>query len=140
MKGLEMRGHAWLRILTFSICCFALVGCGPPQYCRTNGTVTYQGKPIGWLQVRFRPVLADSVRDSIAMTDDDGRFEMTTGRKRGVKPGEYYVYLEDPLAVEDEMTRSYPEYLEIVSKYCPLNSPLRVKVERHDDNFNLVLE
>ena len=129
-----------LRFLACGLFSIMLSGCGPPEYCRTKGTVIYQGQPVGWLQVRFSPVMIDSVRDSIAMTDEEGRFEMTTGRKRGVKPGEYYVYLEDPLAVEGEMTKTDPEYREVVSKYCPANSTLRVKIERHDDAFDLIFD
>lgn len=140
MESIGASGRWWLHILASCLCYFAMAGCGPPEYCRTNGTVIYQGKPVGWLQIRFSPVLVDSVRDSIAMTDEQGRFEMTTSRKRGVKLGEYYVYLEDPLAVAGEMTKSDPEYLEVVNQYSPEKSKLRVQVQRHDDHFDIVLD
>ncbi|MCA9193050.1 MAG: hypothetical protein KDB03_14850 [Planctomycetales bacterium] len=118
----------------------SFAGCGPPEYCRVSGIVTHNGKPVPFLQIRLAPVILDSGRPPLAMSDKDGKFEMTTGRTVGVKNGEYTVHIEDPVAVDGAKTSTDPDYLYCVDKYSPKNSALKLTIDHHLDNFELVLE
>lgn len=117
-----------------------VMGCGPPEYCRFSGMVMYQGKPIQYLQITLSPVSPDSVRDAIAVTDETGRFTMTQGTKRAILRGRYFVYFEDPLAADEEVTSTEPEYLELIRRYPPFYSELVIDVQRHYDNHEFVFD
>ncbi|MCA9195325.1 MAG: hypothetical protein KDB03_26320 [Planctomycetales bacterium] len=126
--------------ISFLMLMIAAVGCGPPEYCRVSGVVTHNGKPVPFLQIKLAPVILDSGRPPLAMSDKEGKFQMTTARTVGVKSGEYTVHIEDPVAVDGAQTSTEKDYLYCIDKYSPKNSTLKLTIDHHMDDFELVLE
>ena len=88
-------------LLTVSILCFALTGCGQsPQLSGlvpASGTVTFGGAPCGGATVIFVPVSPEGteMRAASAITDADGKFSlMTLQPADGAYPGSYKVTVE----------------------------------------------
>ena len=130
------------RILTtVCLCLFSvLVGCKKPDYYTCIGTITHDGRPVPGLQITFAPVMIDSVRSPMGLTDAEGKFEMTTTRFRGVPPGKFKVFVEDPRAADGRKSRIDDDYLYVISRYCELNSDVIYVSDRHRDNFELKLD
>ncbi len=115
------------------------VGCGQPDYYTCAGTITLEGKPIGNLQVTFAPDNPDS-RPPIALTDAAGKFQMTTGREIGVKPGNYKIVIEDPGAADGRKTSTEPDYLYVVGRYSVDKTDLDYKADRHQNDYQVSLK
>lgn len=81
-----------------------LCGCGQkgPAMGRVSGVVIYDGKPIAAANVMFVPVQGG--RPATAITDDQGRFTLTTfATNDGAQVGEHHVAivkLDDPASSE----------------------------------------
>lgn len=73
------------------------LGCagGGPQLAEVEGAVKVKGKPLGKIHVEFWP--AASGPRSIGITDDQGRFTLTTddGTRQGAVVGSHRVVLRD---------------------------------------------
>jgi hypothetical protein len=68
----------------------ATIGCGGgPKLVKASGTVTYKGKPIPGADIIMMSDASSS--PSIARTDDQGRFTVTTDGKPGALVGSYRV-------------------------------------------------
>lgn len=126
-----------LRIL----CCLTMfsyvAGCEKPSHYKCEGVITHNGQPVPNLQITFSPVIVDSVRSPIGLTNADGQFEMTTGRFRGVPPGKYKVFVEDPRAADGLRSNSEEAYLYVVSRYCELNSDVQYVADKDRIDFEL---
>ena len=93
------RGHRF--VLGLALAWVALSGCGGPATApgtvRATGLVTFGGKPVAGANVIFYPAAgADAALASQAVTDNEGRFQLSThvgGGKfqRGIEPGQYIV-------------------------------------------------
>ena len=116
------------------------LGCDEPKFYQCEGIITHDGQPVPGLQINFEPVIIDSVRSPIGLTDADGRFEMTTGRHRGVPPGEYKVHIVDPREADGRRTSTEPAYLYVIDRYSPQNSDYRYTADRHREEFEMQLD
>ncbi len=93
-----------------------------------------------WVQITFQPEIADSVRPPIAIADENGRFEMTSGRNKGVPPGTYIVHIEDPAAADGGQTSTEPDYLYVIDRYSPYKSDLKYVADQHRTDYELKLD
>ena len=68
-----------------------LVGCGDsgPKLVDAKGKVTYKGEPLPKAQVVFVP--EGNEITALAMTDEQGEFQITTEGRPGAVPGKYKV-------------------------------------------------
>jgi hypothetical protein len=117
-----------------------LVGCGKPAYYKCDGVVKLDGKPIPKLQISFVSMDPNAGRPSISMTDDTGRFQMTTGANYGVPPGSYKIIIEDPVAVDGRKTSTEKDYVYVVTRYSSTESELMYQSERHESNYEINLK
>jgi hypothetical protein len=65
---------------------------------------------------------------------------MTTARFRGVPPGKFKVFVEDPRAADGSRTRIDDDYLYVTKRYCELNSDVIYVSDMHRENFELKLD
>lgn len=82
-------------LLILASCCL-LPGCGPgvpsdrPATYPVSGTVTMDGQPVANATLSFQ--LSDASRGAAGVTDDQGRYDLTTFEPGdGAVPGEYLV-------------------------------------------------
>jgi hypothetical protein len=115
------------------------VGCGQPDFYTCDGTVTLDGKPIGKLQITFAPDNPDD-RPPIALTDEAGKFQMSTGSAMGVKPGNYKVVIEDPGAADGRKTSTEPDYVYVVGRYSGDKTDLTYTADRHQSDYQISLK
>jgi hypothetical protein len=118
-------------------------GCGESNsaICRVSGTLTYQGKPIPQVYLRFEPDDLTTKATSMAMTDASGRFEMMMGSTPGVYRGKVKIYCDDPLAAMGGRTPVPPEiekaYRELCAKYGAGKSTYETTIEKSNTNLEL---
>ncbi len=81
--------------MLLSFACVATSGCGD-GLAKVSGQITLNGQPLkggrGDVRVtmQFQPV--DGVgANAIGLADENGNYEVSTGSKEGIQPGEYYV-------------------------------------------------
>ena len=86
-----------------ALCCVGCWSQQKPAFMKglvpATGRVTLKGKPLPGATVRFvPPITAEGGRDAMAMTDKDGRYELSTlvpgvapKDSKGALPGEYVV-------------------------------------------------
>lgn len=122
--------------LVLGIC----IGCEPPKFYDCEGVVTRDGKPIPRLQITFAPDIIDSVRMPLGLSDEQGRFEMFSGRNMGVPPGAYRVYVEDPGAADGRQTSDDPDYLYVINRYSAEKSDYKYVADRDQLDFELKLD
>lgn len=67
----------------------ALSGCGGGGYVSVSGLVTLDGEPLPEATVSFVPDGGGEIATGV--TDEDGRFSLTSNRDTGAKPGVYKV-------------------------------------------------
>src|SRR6266436_2273327 len=81
-------------VLLLSAVLIALAGCGGSNaaICKISGTLTYKGKPIPQVYLRFEPDDLTTKATSMAMTDAHGKCEMAMGSTPGVYRGKVKVY------------------------------------------------
>jgi hypothetical protein len=136
-RTLQTRSLNASALLVFA-CCFS--GCDAPMYYKCEGVVTHDGKPVADLQITFLPVIVDSVRSPVGLSDPEGKFEMTTARFRGVPKGEYKVFVEDPVAADGRHTSKEAGYLYVTSQYGELTSDVKYVANKHRTDFELKLD
>ena len=123
-----------------------LGGCGSSdsKICRISGTLTYQGKPIPQVYLRFEPDDLTTKATSMAVTDGRGKFEMFMGSTPGVYRGKVKVFCDDPLAAMGAKTtvprEVEPEYRELCSKYGAGKSTYELTIDRSNSNLQLKLD
>ena len=124
---------------------FAAVGCGPPDFYTLSGTVTSDGVPLPFIQITLAPDMIDSTRPPMALTDSTGKFEIKTGRNRGVPPGSYTVQIEDPAFADGGTTPKktdayYDQYQYACLRYSTNNSDLKYEADAHRTDYELKLD
>ena len=120
-SGSSLPGFAFLSAAAFMglVVGSVVIGCKPganrPATVPVSGTVTLKGSPIAGATVSFQAV--DGSRSSVAITDESGRYELTTFvRGDGAVPGEYKVAVTK---VTQAVVESVPG-----AKYEPPSGPI----------------
>ena len=116
-----------------------VAGCGPREVPRhpVRGQVFYRKKPLADAQVVFHVVdnSPQAANKPIAITDEQGRFALTTmSRGDGAPPGEYVITIElrELVTVGEEKVRSGRSLLP--ERYRHLEkSGLRFRVEKGEN-------
>ena len=131
-------------LVTFCLMCVAFMGCdnssGPTMHA-VVGTLTHQGEPIPEMMVCFEPVNADINPSSSCVTDENGKFELKAGNTKGVKPGEYIVFVVDPASLMGGKTSTEPAYLAVLKKYgSPEDSEMRITIDGAKHDYELKLD
>src|SRR5262245_19621463 len=117
-----MTANPTFQILTAGLLA-AGVGCGNSnaKICQISGTLTYQGKAIPQVYLRFEPDDLTTKATSMAVTDAKGKFQMFMGSTPGVYRGKVKIYCDDPLAAMGAKTpvprEIDPAYRELCGKY-----------------------
>src|SRR5262245_7980830 len=90
---------------------FVISGCGGSNssICKISGTLTYKGKPIPQVYLRFEPDDLTTKATSMAVTDANGKFQMFMGSTPGVYRGKVKVFCDDPLAAMGAKTPVPPD-------------------------------
>ena len=121
-------------------------GCGGSNsaICQIKGTLTYKGKPVPQVFLRFEPDDLTSKSTSMAVTDAQGRFEMFIGSTPGVYRGKVKVFCDDPLAAMGARTPVpkdvEPLYRELCSKYGAGKSTYELTIDKPNSNLKLDFE
>lgn len=124
----------------------ALTGCGSSNsdMCEVSGTLTFKGKPIPQVYLRFEPVEMANKSTSMAVTDDNGRFEMFVGSTPGVFRGKVKVFCDDPLAAMGGKSQIpaevEPAYRELCEKYGNGKSTYEITIDEANSNLELKLD
>jgi hypothetical protein len=130
-----------LAVLTVLVSLSVLTGCQKGEAVPVTGVLKWQGKPLPRYLITFQP---EKGRPSVAVSDDNGRFEMVyTDEQNGVVPGKHRVYVAfvPPTATYDpKLLAPPPEDREIREKYGPQNSQKQVEVTGPLTDFELVLD
>ena len=140
-----MKSHVVSALLLSAVFVF-VAGCGGagPDLCKVKGTLTYKGKPMPKVYVRFEPDDLATKSTSMAVTDDNGKFEMFIGSTPGVFRGKVKVYCDDPQAAMGGQTpmpaEIEPAYRELCEKYGDGKSTYEMTIEKSNSNFRLALE
>jgi hypothetical protein len=94
----------WLLVTMLGGLLPAVIGCGDAtqKVYKTTGTLVFEddGKPAAKAPLGFAPAtaLAEGQRSPFAMTDENGKFELSTyGDKDGAPAGDYTVFI-DPIS------------------------------------------
>ncbi len=124
---------------------FWAVGCGPPDFYTLSGTVTSDGVPLPYIQITLEPGAIESTRPPMTLTDAEGKFEMKSGRNRGVPPGSYTVHIEDPAYANGGKTHKpsepfYENYEYACLRYSSVNSDLRYEADAHRTEYQVKLD
>lgn len=117
-----------------------LTGCGTPDYYQCEGIVTHEGKPVGPLLITFQPEDPEAGRPPTAISDENGKFKMESGREAGVPPGNYIINVVDPVAADGRKMSTAPEYLYVIDRYSPEKSDVKYTADSHQSNFELKLD
>ena len=124
----------------------AFAGCGKSNaaICKVSGTLTYKGKPIPQVYLRFEPDDLTTKATSMAMTDANGKFEMFIGSTPGVYRGKVKVFCDDPLAAMGAKTPVpadiEPAYRELCSKYGAGKSTYELMIDKSNSKLALKLD
>jgi hypothetical protein len=82
-----------------------LIGCGggdTPELGTVEGTVTLDGKALSQATLEFTPTGEDGGRPSIAVTDEDGDYELEySAAQAGAPPGKYQVRITTATTTTD---------------------------------------
>ena len=129
----------WSAALLASVLLAAAVGCGRAEMGSVSGRVTFEGKPVPMAVVRFQP---QSRPMGVAVTDNDGRYRLSTKQPLDGAYGGHHVVIVYPwqLAVGQEPLD--PAYVplpenraDIPDEYrVPHTSPLTADVVAGRDN------
>lgn len=104
-----------------ALCC--LLGCGSEFGATVDGVVTLDGNPISPGLITFAPE-EPGIAPAVSDLDPKGRFELTTNKKPGVKPGKYRVAIQafrPPDVPEGQRTMKPSERL-VPDKYFDINT------------------
>jgi hypothetical protein len=120
-----------------------LAGCGSSDsnICKVKGVLSYKGKPIPQVYLRFEPDDLTTKATSMAVTDAQGRFEMFLGSTPGVYRGKVKVYCDDPLAAMGAKTKVpadvEPAYRELCAKFGAGKSTFELTIDKPNSNLQL---
>ncbi|WP_153556117.1 carboxypeptidase-like regulatory domain-containing protein [Roseimaritima sediminicola] len=118
-----------------------LTGCTPDTgYYDVAGVVTHNGQPVPKVFITFHPANTDVHPEAMAMTDEEGRFELAVGSTPGVPPGEHTVWAMDPAALNGGATSDAPEYKAVITKYAPGASTYKVTIDQDETDLELKLD
>jgi hypothetical protein len=138
-------GRLCLAAILVPIVALSLSGCGEksdvPETAEASGVVMFKGEPFEGAEVMFHP--QDGGNPAHAMTDEDGRFVLTTyDEGDGAVPGEHKVTImyfpaESLPGMEAETGGSM-----LPEKYAAIaNTPLTAEVKAGEENeFTFELE
>ena len=135
-----------MAVLLVSLLLAAITGCGDSnaKMCKVSGTLSYKGKPIPQVYLRFEPDDLTTKATSMAMTDANGKFEMFIGSTPGVYRGKVKVFCDDPLAATGAKTpvpaEIEPAYRELCSKYGAGKSTYELMIDKSNSNLALKLD
>ena len=130
-------------MLILSLLLLAVTGCGGSnsKICKINGTLTYKGKPIPQVYLRFEPDDLTTKATSMAVTDAHGKFEMFMGSTPGVYRGKVKIYCDDPQAAMGGKSQIpadiEPAYRELCSKYGAGKSTYEITIDKSNSNLAL---
>jgi hypothetical protein len=121
---------------------FALSGCGGSYESTVAGVVKLDGNVVRRGLVAFHPVSLGPPATSVI--NEDGSYNVRTGRESGLPPGEYQVTVSanEPPAMERTETGFPPPSGKMITPMWYLskeNSGLKFTVEPGDNEFNLEL-
>lgn len=109
-----------------------------------KGVLTFQGKPIPQVYLRFEPDDLATKATSMAVTDAQGRFELFLGSTPGVYRGKVKVYCDDPLAAMGARTKVPAEieaaYRALCAKYGNGKSTYELSIDKPNSNLKLALD
>jgi len=123
---------------------FAAAGCSG-QFVKVTGRLTYKGQPVPSTYVIFQPD-EEGKRASRGVTDDDGRFMLTTSKSDvGALRGRHTVFLKYHLTAEEEMGHTPPkaskELRAVIAKYAdPKTSPLHYDITGNGQVIDIDLQ
>lgn len=80
--------------LATGLAVLALTGCGPSLEAAVNGKLSFRGNPVAGAQVVFQFKGKGPV--GYAITDDEGKYRLSTGGNASVIPGIYRVAISSP--------------------------------------------
>jgi hypothetical protein len=135
-----------IALLIVSPLLLVVTGCGDSNsnMCSISGTLSYKGKPIPGVYLRFEPDDLSTKSTSMAVTDDKGKFEMFIGSTPGVFKGKVKVFCDDPLAAMGGKTPVPPDiepaYRELCAKYGAGKSTYEITIDKPDSDLELKLE
>ena len=133
-------------IATLIVLALALTGCGESNsaICRISGTLTYKGKPVPQVYLRFEPDDLTTKATSMSVTDVHGKFEMAMGSTPGVYRGKVKVYCDDPLAAMGAKSPVpadiEPAYRELCAKFGAGKSTCELTIDKPNSNLQLKFE
>jgi hypothetical protein len=134
-----------LRFLLF-VCLLSVFGCGSSnsEMVTVKGVLTYQGKPIPQILIRFEPDDLTKKSTSMAVTDKDGRFEMLIGSTPGVFRGPVKVFCEDPVAAVGSKSKVPADvetaYRQFCAKYGGGKPAIELTIDKPHSNLALKLD
>jgi hypothetical protein len=154
-RSLRRRGVAYFQYLASGlraarcllvVCLLApLAGCGD-GLADVSGTVTLDGQPLrGGSGVRvtvfFQPVSGSS-SGAVGIVDGNGRYQLSTGAKEGVVPGEYVVTCSATKIIPSKVPGGAASGRRLTDpKYANAKtSGLQFTIESGDNEFNIPLE
>ena len=122
-----------------------LTGCrSNSNICPISGTLTYKGKPMPQVYLRFEPDDLATKSTSMAVTDANGKFEMMIGSTPGVFRGKVTVFCDDPLAAMGTKSpvpkEIEPAYRELCAKYGAGKSTYQLTIDKPTSNLQLNLD
>lgn len=134
-----------LVLLLASVLIPALTGCSSnSNICPISGTLTYKGKPMPQVYLRFEPDDLTTKSTSMAVTDANGNFEMMIGSTPGVFRGKVTVFCDDPLAAMGGKTpvskEVEPAYRELCAKYGAGKSTYQLTIDKPTSDLQLELD
>jgi hypothetical protein len=135
-----------LAVLLASVLMPALTGCGSSDsnICAVSGTLTYKGKPMPQVYLRFEPDDLTTKSTSMAVTDLDRKFQMMIGSTPGVYRGKVKVFCDDPLAAMGTKSpvpkEIEPAYRELCAKYGAGKSTYQLTIDKPTSNLQLSLD
>jgi len=124
---------------------WALVGCGGggsdnPDLGSVTGTVTLDGKPLPNATVEFTPTGGEGGRPAVAVTDDDGEYELEyTPGNYGATPGSYQVVITTATTTTDAEGNDVDVPEKLPAKYNA-NTELKAEVKAGSNKFDFALD
>lgn len=121
-----------------------LIGCSSnSNMCPISGTLTYKGTPMPNVYLRFEPDDLATKSTSMAVTDNNGKFEMMVGSTPGVFRGKVKVFCDDPQAAmgaKSEVPKEVESaYRELCAKYGSGKSTYELTIDKPNTKMKLDL-
>ncbi len=131
------------------LCLFGLLvvttGCGN-GLSQVTGKITQDGQPLATggdvkVTVQFQPSSGDGV-PAVGVTDTNGEYQLSTGSKLGIVPGEYYVTCDGVQLLPPSGPGGTPGGKRITDrKYTSgSTSGLRFTVKEGENRYDIALE